>query len=95
VLVSGFDWDSGNWPKCGKHGVSKQEIEAMFLGDPIIFDDPCPHEARKRAIGQVESGRWVFAVYVMREIYGCSQVRPLSARYMHQKEIAYYAGKKA
>jgi hypothetical protein len=28
-----FDWDHGNWPKCGKHGVGKAEIEAV-LSDP-------------------------------------------------------------
>jgi hypothetical protein len=26
----GFYWDDGNWPKCGKHGVSKRTIEALF-----------------------------------------------------------------
>jgi len=29
--IAGFDWDSGNWPKCGKHGVSREEIERLFL----------------------------------------------------------------
>jgi hypothetical protein len=29
--ISGFDWDSGNWPKCGKHGVSREQIERLFL----------------------------------------------------------------
>ena len=23
MKLSGFDWDAGNWPKCGKHGVSR------------------------------------------------------------------------
>ena len=35
--VSDFDWDEGNWPKCGKHGVSRSEIERMFFSDPWIF----------------------------------------------------------
>ena len=26
----GFDWDDGNWPKCGKHGVGQAEIEALL-----------------------------------------------------------------
>ncbi len=29
--VSGFDWDDGNIEKCQKHGVSLEEIEALFL----------------------------------------------------------------
>ncbi len=37
----GFDWDSGNWPKCGKHGVSKEEIEELFHSSPGLFDDSC------------------------------------------------------
>jgi len=27
MKIAGFDWDDGNWPKCGKHGVSRTEIE--------------------------------------------------------------------
>jgi uncharacterized DUF497 family protein len=23
MKLVGFDWDAGNWPKCGKHGVSR------------------------------------------------------------------------
>ena len=26
----GFEWDEGNWPKCGKHGVTREEIELLF-----------------------------------------------------------------
>ncbi|TBN45900.1 BrnT family toxin, partial [Paracoccus sediminis] len=25
MKIAGFDWDDGNWPKCGKHGVSRAE----------------------------------------------------------------------
>jgi uncharacterized DUF497 family protein len=28
-VVTGFQWDDGNWPKCAKHGVSKAEIEEV------------------------------------------------------------------
>jgi uncharacterized protein len=30
--LDGFDWDSGNWLKCGKHGVAREEIEQVLLG---------------------------------------------------------------
>ena len=23
MKIAGFDWDAGNWPKCGMHGVSR------------------------------------------------------------------------
>ncbi|HZC97555.1 MAG TPA: BrnA antitoxin family protein [Bradyrhizobium sp.] len=35
----GFDWDSGNLPKCLGHGVSLVEIEALFGGDVYIVSD--------------------------------------------------------
>jgi uncharacterized DUF497 family protein len=40
--ISGFDWDNGNWPKCGKHGVSKEEIEQVLMGTPTVMADPHP-----------------------------------------------------
>ena len=30
MTLSGFGWDDGNWPKCGKHGVSRSEIEQVL-----------------------------------------------------------------
>ena len=35
-VFDGFDWDDGNWPKCARHGLSKEEIESVFEGDPYI-----------------------------------------------------------
>jgi uncharacterized DUF497 family protein len=70
MKISGFDWDSGNWPKCGKHGVSREEIEQVLLGEPAVMPDPCPDEPRMRAIGKTLAGRYVFLVFMMREIYG-------------------------
>ena len=37
LAVAGFDWDSGNWPKCGKHGVTKKEIEDFFRASPAVM----------------------------------------------------------
>ena len=36
MKVAGFDWDEGNWPKCGKHGVSREEIEEVL--DAVVSD---------------------------------------------------------
>jgi uncharacterized DUF497 family protein len=50
MRISGFDWDDGNWPKCGKHGVTKEDIEAVLCGTPAVMADPHPDEPRMRAI---------------------------------------------
>jgi len=31
--ITGFDWDDGNWPKCGKHGLSREHIQRLFSDD--------------------------------------------------------------
>lgn len=92
MKIAGFDWDDGNWPKCGKHGVSRAEIEEVFTGTPAVLADPFPKEARMRAIGKSAAGRYVFVVFMLREIDGQTKLRPISARYMHEKEIAHYEG---
>lgn len=90
LSVAGFDWDIGNWPKCGKHGVTKKEIEEVFQVLPVVMADPHPDEARMRAIGKTKAGRYVFLVFMFRLIDGQTFIRPISARYMHQREIDHY-----
>lgn len=92
-----FQWDRGNWPKCGKHGLSQSDIESVFEGDVTIFDDPHPRtiETRLRAIGLTTAGRYVFLVFTMRSRSGTISIRPISARYMHQKEITHYERQKS
>jgi uncharacterized DUF497 family protein len=92
MKVAGFEWDRGNWPKCGKHGVSRAEIEQVLMGAPAVMADPHPNEARMRAIGKTDSGRYVFLVFLIRETEGGDVLRPISARYMHRKEVEYYEG---
>lgn len=90
MKIAGFDWDDGNWPKCGKHGVSCAEIEEVFSGTPAVLVDPYPEESRLRAIGKSAAGRYVFVVFMLREIDGQTKLRPISARYMHEKEVIHY-----
>lgn len=52
--------------------------------------DPHPGEQRTRAIGKPRAGRYVFLVFMLREIDGQTMLRPISARYMHSKEVAHY-----
>lgn len=86
-----FDWDTGNWPKCGKHGVSKAEIEAVFEA-PAIYGDPAHSGAEQRfkAIGRTAEGRYALVAFTVRDKADGLHYRPISARYMHQKEIDYY-----
>ena len=86
-MLSEFEWDSGNWPKCGKHGLSRAEIEAIFQTEPLVLAEPAGRtEARYKAIGTTDSGRHIFVVFTYRN----SRIRPISARYMHSKEKASY-----
>jgi uncharacterized DUF497 family protein len=43
-----------------------------------------------RAIGKTQAGRYVFLVFMLRRIGGRNWLRPISARYMHQREIDRY-----
>jgi hypothetical protein len=90
--VAGFAWDEGNLEKCQKHGVSVAEIEGLFARPHTLRVD-VEHsltEERLRAIGQAHSGRFVFLVFTLRERDGKVYIRPISARYMHRKEIEHY-----
>ncbi|MEX6508192.1 BrnT family toxin [Jiella sp. M17.18] len=92
MKIDGFDWDAGNWPKCGRHGASRDEIEALFRKGPNVYADPLhsQSEQRLRAVGQTISGRWLLVAFTYRENGDTTLIRPVSARYMHKKEVAYY-----
>ena len=92
TLFEGFDWDEGNREKCQKHGVSLSEIERLFFSLPVIWPDPAhsQDEARFLAIGRSSKERYIFAAFTIREREGKRYIRPISARYMHQKEIEHY-----
>lgn len=90
--VTGFDWDRGNRKKCQEHGVSIAEIEGLFTRPVMILPDPAHSrtEERMRAIGKTEEGRSVFLVFTIRKEGRQRLIRPISARYMHAKEVKHY-----
>jgi uncharacterized protein len=92
MTVAGFEWDEGNRRKCRKHGVSIKEIEAMFHQPLSVFPDPAHshHEERFKAIGTSQEGRNILIVFTTRERQGSYFIRPISARYMHRKEVEHY-----
>ena len=92
LRVSGFDWDEGNRAKCQKHGLSIAQIEALFTHSPRIAPDRkhSADEDRLIAVGKTEIGRPLFVAFTMRTKDGRRLIRPVSAQYMHAKEIAAY-----
>ena len=96
MKFNGFEWDDGNWPKCARHGVSKEEIEFVFSVNPQTLKDKNKdvNEARYNAVGLTLQGRYVFVVFTLRQKAGLQLIRPISARYMHSREIERYASRK-
>lgn len=90
--AAGFDWDDGNRDKCQKHGITISEIEEVFLHSPLVAPDPNHSQSEERliAIGRTSAGRYAFVAFAMRIRGGRHLVRPVSARFMHAKEIASY-----
>jgi uncharacterized DUF497 family protein len=92
LQVSGFDWDRGNRVKCQKHGVSIAQIEALFAHGPRIAPDlkHSADEDRLIAVGRTSTGRPLFVAFTIRTKNRRRFIRPVTARYMHAKEIEAY-----
>ncbi|NJL83091.1 MAG: BrnT family toxin [Chloroflexaceae bacterium] len=75
--------------KCQKHGVSLQEIEEFFFQTRLYVAPDIKHsqdEERFLAVGRSSAGKPMFVVFTLRN----HLIRPISARYMHQKEAKQY-----
>jgi uncharacterized protein len=92
TTVAGFDWDSGNSAKCRKHGVLPEDIEFALMHDPLVAPDVKHSRSEDRliAIGKSRTGRVLFIAFTIRDRAGARLIRPISARYMHKKEIKAY-----
>lgn len=92
MKVGGFDWDNGNRAKCQKHGVSIDEIEALLSGNPRVAPDlrHSMKEDRLLAVGRTSAGRPLFVAFTIRKKGRNHLIRPVSARYMHVREITAY-----
>ena len=69
----------------------------MFREGPAVHPDLDHSDAEQRfkAIGRTEVGRYVFVVFAIRTRGGAQMIRPISARYMHRKEIEHYEAEAA
>lgn len=92
MRVAGFDWDEGNRSKCQKHGVSRAAVESLFHRPIAVLPGPLhsKSEERFKAIGKTDKGRGIFVVFTLRTRRGKTLIRPISARYMHRKEMDHY-----
>lgn len=92
MKFDGFDWNDGNTDKCQKHGVSIDEIESLFQNAIAILPDAThsQKERRYRGIGRTRQGRYVFLVFTLRHSNEAWLIRPISARFMHLKEVKAY-----
>ena len=91
MLYTGFGWDDGNLRKNEKHGVTKAEIEQIFLNAPLLLADDEKHshqELRFHALGRTDLDRWLHVTFTERE--DGTLIRPISARSMSRKERAVY-----
>jgi len=95
--AAGFDWDRGNLAKCRRHGVEIADIEELFRRILWVTPDPShsTRESRFRAIGTDVKGRHVFVAFTLRAVTGGMLIRPISARYMHKREVLHYEKQKA
>ena len=92
MRFSGFEWDDGKWPKCGKHGVTREEIEHLFASARVAPDLlHSEQETRYIAVGRNQSGRAMFVAFAIKQAQGgLHLIRPISARFMHEKEVQRY-----
>ena len=93
VAAEGFDWDAGNRHKCQKHGLTVDQIEHVVgHAETLIVRDikNSTQEERFIAVGRTPQGRFAFVAFTARERGGRTLLRPISARYMHKKEIVKY-----
>ena len=82
IRVAGLEWDEGNWPKCGKHGVTRTQIQSMFTQSPAIYPDPAHSTAEERflAIGTSgDDGRFLFVAFTLRTHGQEVLIRPIHA----------------
>ncbi len=91
MLFTGFDWDEGNARKNDKHGVSKAEVEQVFLNKPLLLTGDRKHSQRQRrshALGRTDMDRRLHVTFTERG--NGTLIRPISARPMSRKERAVY-----
>jgi uncharacterized DUF497 family protein len=88
---SGFEWDEANTQKnWDRHRASSDDAEAVFFNEPLVVRSDIRHSRREKryyALGQTDSGRYLFVAFTIRR----SLVRVISVRDMNRRERDAYA----
>jgi uncharacterized protein len=69
------------------------QILKRCFSSPLLIVPDAAHskaETRIRALGKASDGRMIFLVFTVRRKAGLRLIRPISARYMHAREVAAY-----
>ncbi len=94
IEFDGFDWDEFNLYKNEKkHGVPKDLIEKVLSHyiDIVLEDHKhSSEEERFIAMGTTHEHRMLIISFTIRNRNGARLIRPISARYMHEKERKKY-----
>jgi len=72
---------------------SRQRQSNLYFRGPVaVVSDPLhsKREERFKAIGKTDKVRGIFVVFTVRMWRGKRLIRPISARYMHRKEMDHY-----
>lgn len=79
--------------KIKTHGLSREKVEAFFQQKSVYVTPDIKHsgkEERYLAVGQSPKGQPMVVAFTLREVEGKRLIRPISARYMHDKEAKRY-----
>ena len=93
LAFSSFEWDDGNRRHCQKHGLSPKQIEHFLQQDSLLVAPDVlrtQQEERYLAIGRSQTGKPMLVVFTIRKVNETVRLRPISARYMHEKEARKY-----
>ena len=93
MQVDGFDWNEGNLSKNQRtRGIVPETIESVFRNSPWVAPDikHSSREDRFLAVGKSSDGRYMIVAFTFRTNGYLRLIRPISARYMHKKEIRKY-----
>ena len=93
ALFEDFDWDAANTGKCQSHGVSIREVEIALVSEALVIIPDMKHskdEDRYFAVSRTVQSRDLFVVFTFRMVAGRKLLRPITARYMHRREVKRY-----
>ncbi len=91
LLITGFNWDSGNAQKNEFHLVAQSESEQIFFNEPLLIlcdEKHSQNETRYHALGRPNGNRLLHVTFILRK--DLTEIRVISARDMHKKEKAKY-----